>query len=303
MTDDTQHISVLKEEVCATLAPAAGERILDVTLGQGGHAAALLKAAMPGGSLVGLDADSDNLRLAQEHLSFAGDDAMLLHANFGVLGELNLGMFDVIFADLGLSSMHVDNPERGFSFRFDGPLDLRFDRTRGKTAADLIHGNDEQHLAQIFRTYGELYMQAKKLGHMLAGTTVHTTTGLRMLVEEGFGFRAKNILPQVFQALRIAVNDELHVLEHLLAVAPQMLKEKGRMGIISFHSLEDRLVKHTFRSLAEHQKDPITGKISQRSPFQILTPKAMVPSTEEVARNPRARSAKFRAVCFDPSHV
>lgn len=293
---DPVHVPVLLEEVLSALQPAAGERVLDVTLGLGGHASAFLRAVGPSGSLTALDADADNMMIARRRLEETGGLFELRHVNFGRIAELDLQPFDVIFADLGLSSPHLDDATRGFSFRFEGPLDLRFDRTGGKTAADLIEASDEEDLAGVFRTYGELWKEAGKLSRALTGKRWNTTTDLKNAVEQAFGFRAKQILPQVFQALRIAVNDELHALSELLRVGPALLAPGGRMGVISFHSLEDRMVKQTFRALCEPVKDEITGKVSIPAGFELLTKKALQPSDDEIAANQRARSAKFRAI-------
>lgn len=295
---DPQHISVMKQEVLDILAPKAGERVLDVTLGLGGHAGSFLQAVGPSGHLVALDADEDNLRIARERLAPLGSPE-LIHANFGSVRSLGLAPFDIIFADLGLSSPHIDDAARGFSFRFDGPLDLRFDRSRGETAADLIERLSEDDLKQVFREYGEL-REAGRLARLLAGKRWDTTTALKHKAEEAFGFRAKQVLPQVFQALRIAVNDELAVLTELLEAGLDLLESNGRMGVLSYHSLEDRIVKHTFRAACAPIKDPVTGKVAIESAFELVTPKALVPSEQEIGDNPRARSAKFRVIRKKP---
>lgn len=296
----TLHIPVLQTTVMNVLQPKHGETVLDVTLGLGGHAGAFLEGVGDTGRLIGLDADQKNLEIAKSTLSTFSDRTTFMHANFSDLSDLHLPSVDILFADLGLSSPHLDDPERGFSFRFDGPLDLRFDQTRGVTAMHLIEMSDEAELATIFRSYGELYMQARRLASTLAGMRIATTSQLRTVVEELFGFRAKAILPLVFQALRIAVNDEIVSLQNLLNIGPSLLKPGGRMGIISYHSLEDRPVKHTFRSLTTPTKDPVTGTIITIAPFTLLTPKALVPSLPEIADNPRARSAKFRVLQSRP---
>lgn len=296
MNNGPQHIPVLQTTALQILAPTAGESVLDVTLGLGGHASSFLEKTSPDGMLTALDADMQNLMIAKNNLASYGDRVHFIHANFSQLAGLGLPPFDIVFADLGLSSPHVDDPERGFSFRFDGPLDLRYDRTSGKTAHQMIQSADEDELIEIFRHYGELFREAKKLAMNMAGKDIATTTDLKKIVEDAFGFRAKRILPQVFQALRIAVNDELHALRELLNAGIYLLKPGGRMGVISYHSLEDRMVKHHFRDLCTPEKDLLTGKISREAPFTLITPKAVVPSDSEIASNPRARSAKFRVI-------
>lgn len=290
------HIPVLRDTVLEVLAPKAGESILDVTLGLGGHSEAFLYATGPNGHLTALDADEQNLTFARKRLEPFGDRVDLKHVNFGQLPSLQLEPFDVIFADLGLSSPHLDDASRGFSFRFEGPLDLRFDRTRGQTAAEFIKNAEVDDLTTIFRSFGELHKEGSRLGRLLAGTDVPTTTALRAAVEGAFGFRAKPLLPQIFQALRIAVNDELEVLRVFLESTPSLLKSGGRLGVLSYHSLEDRMVKQTFRALCEHQKDPITGKVAVYADYEPLTKKAIQASDEEITKNPRARSVKFRAI-------
>jgi 16S rRNA (cytosine1402-N4)-methyltransferase len=290
------HTPVLLQTVMDVLQPQPGDAVLDVTLGLGGHAKAFLQLIGSEGHLTGLDADADNLKIAKERLQEWSKQTTFHHVNFLQMESLNLPQFDIIFADLGLSSPHVDDPERGFSFRFDGPLDLRYDRTSGRTASQLLAESDEEELANVFRTYGELYKEARRLGVILAGKQIATTTDLRAKIEQGFGYRAKALLPQIFQALRIVVNEELHALEVFLKIAPALLKVGGRLGVLSYHSLEDRMVKHVFRELVESEKDFITGKISKHAPFELLLKKALQASDAERTENPRARSVKFRAL-------
>ncbi len=296
MNQSFTHAPVLEKEVMQLLAPMSDETLLDVTLGLGGHAKRFLEMTAPNGKLFALDADSKNLEQAHEVLLDFDNRMELRHLNFGQITDLEFPPLDILFADLGLSSPHLDDPERGFSFRTDAPLDMRFDRTSGITASQLIKTSDEDALTKIFRGFGELYPQAKRLAKTLAGSDVLTTFHLKAIVEQTFGFKAKSLMPQVFQALRIAVNDELRSLQELLRVGPTLLAIGGRMGVISFHSLEDRMVKHTFRSLTTPVKDDITGKVAIAAPFELLTHKSVMPSDEEIERNPRARSAKFRVI-------
>lgn len=295
MSDARSHVPVLENTVVDVLSPKEGETVLDATLGLGGHAKRFGESIGSSGTLIGLDADTANLELAQKNLSELSCKMTMHHLNFRQIDSLDLPPLDVLFADVGLSSLHVDDPERGFSFRFDAPLDLRFDRTSGRTAAELIAQSDIDDLKKIFWAYGEM-KQAGKLATIIKERTILTTFDLKNAVEIAYGWKAKQFLPQVFQALRIAVNDEIAALEHLLGVGPSLLAQNGRMGILSFHSLEDRAVKHAFRALSTPLKDPITGKVSVEASFELLTPKAVVPTPEEIARNPRARSVKFRAI-------
>lgn len=278
------------------LLPKTGDDVLDVTLGLGGHAAAFLRLTAPDGHYTALDADRENMTIAQQRLAEFGDRITYHHVNFGRMGELDIPQQDIVFGDLGLSSPHLDDPARGFTFRADAPLDMRYDRTTGRTAADIIADSDVDDLNEMFRLYGELWNESGKLARLLAGKRLATTHQLKGLVEEWFSFRAKGILPQVFQALRIAVNDELKALGTFLSLGPGLLKPGGRMGVLSYHSLEDRMVKKLFRSLCEPVKDELTGKIVQEAPYEELFHKAIQAGDDEIARNPRARSVKFRAI-------
>lgn len=296
MGSTPRHVPVLETTVLQILAPKSGESVLDCTLGLAGHASAFLEATSPSGALTGLDADRRNLDASRERLTSYGDRARLIHANFRDVAALDLGAFDIVFADLGVSSPHFDDPERGFSFRTDGPLDLRYDRTSGRTAAELIEESDEEALVTLIHDYGEVHQHVRPLAKRLAGKRVDTTFALKAAVEEVFRYRAPSVLPRIFQALRIAVNDELGALESLLAAIPNLLKVGGRASILSYHSLEDRLTKRAFKALVEPTKDPLTGRAVDEPAFELLTKKALVPEDEEIADNPRSRSVKFRAV-------
>ena len=290
------HVPVLQTTVLHVLAPKPGESALDCTLGLGGHSASLLDAVAPTGTLTALDADETNLSAARERLAPYGDRARLVHANFRDAGTLGIGPFDVVFADLGVSSPHFDDPDRGFSFRADGPLDLRYDRSTGRTAADLIEESSEDDLVTLIHDLGEVHQHVRPLARLIAGTRLDTTFAFKAKVEEVYSYRAPSVLPRLFQALRIAVNDELGALESLLAAIPGLLKPGGRAGILSYHSLEDRLVKRSFKSWCEAPKDPLTGRATAEPAFDTLAKKAIVPEDDELARNPRSRSVKFRAV-------
>lgn len=294
-----QHISVLQSTVLTILAPAPGERVLDVTLGLGGHASAFLERISPDGTLTALDADGDNLAMAQERLAPYAGRTELRHANFRSVASLGLAPFDVILADLGLSSPHLDDAARGFSFRADGPLDMRFDRTSGRSAAEFLADAEDEEIASALWRYGDV-RESRRIAKAAKAKPPRTTAEMRALVEGIAGWRAKELMPRVFQALRIAVNDEVGALESLLAAAPALLRPGGRLGIISFHSLEDRVVKHTFRTWTTPEKDPVTGRVAVPAPFALLTKHALVPDEQEIAQNPRSRSAKFRAIRLLP---
>lgn len=293
------HAPVLLEEVLDLLRPQEGETIIDATLGLGGHAAAFLKQ-MGNGRLIGIDADTRNLEAARQKLQPWESHISVLRANFSRLPLLELPQCDCFFADLGLSSPHLDDPARGFSFRGNGPLDMRYDQSRGQSAAEVIAKASEEELSRIFVRYGEM-KHGRRLASALfsrvrRGDAPVTTLQLRSLVEELFGYRAVRVLPQVFQALRIAVNAELNALAVLLEFAPQLLKKSGRFAVISYHSLEDRLVKRAFRELSLPTLDGRTGHIAIAARFTALTRKPVMPGAKEIETNPRSRSAILRAI-------
>jgi 16S rRNA (cytosine1402-N4)-methyltransferase len=294
------HIPVLKEAVLDLMEPSAGEMVIDVTLGLGGHAKAFLEKIGAKGKLVGVDADEENLREVEKVVKVGKvDNVTLIHGNFRDLTNFiylqNLQTFDVLFADLGLSSPHIDDPNKGFSFREDGPLDCRYDRSQGLNATQFIEQSSDEELSDILKKYGEL-KKAYPLSRAIKEVKPKTTFELVKAVESVYKWESKKIAPQVFQALRIAVNDEIGALEALLASGPGLLKSGGRMGIISYHSLEDRLVKQRFKSLSSPIKDSVTGSPLAPASYELLTKKAIQATLTEVENNPRARSAKLRAI-------
>jgi 16S rRNA (cytosine1402-N4)-methyltransferase len=283
------HTSVMADEAIELLAPRPGGRYCDATLGGGGHAARLLEASVPDGRLFGLDRDPDALEAATRHLGDLAGRATLLHARFSeiaaVLERAGALPLDGILADLGVSSPQLDRPERGFSFRAEGPLDMRMDPTRGETAAELIRRLDEGELADVLRNYGEERFSgriAREMKQAMSDHKLTTTRELADLVAGAVPRREPRIDPatRTFQALRIAVNGELDELDALLEAAPPLLREGGRIVIITFHSLEDRIVKHAFRG---------------DDRLEVVTKKPLVASDREQSENPRARSAKLRA--------
>ncbi|MSR86891.1 16S rRNA (cytosine(1402)-N(4))-methyltransferase RsmH [Candidatus Peribacteria bacterium] len=301
------HVPVLRAEALQTLSPRPGESVLDCTLGLGGHAVAFLEATSPDGRLIGLDADAGNLAAAGKNLGRFATRIDLQNRNFRDVAEVPGVPVGIVFADLGVSSPHFDDPERGFSFRKSGdspsPLDMRYDRSRGQSAAELLITSSVEDIARMFREFGEL-QRSKHLAEVLH---LHFHAETRPLhdwktddvvgcVEKVFTYRAPGVLPQVFQALRIAVNDELGALRFLLDALPSILLRGGRAGIISYHSLEDRMVKQAFRTMTTPVLNDVTGQVSVAAPFELLTKKAVSPSAQELAENPRSRSAKFRAI-------
>jgi 16S rRNA (cytosine1402-N4)-methyltransferase len=278
---------VLLDEVLEALQPRGGElfRALDCTLGAGGHAAGLLERSSPDGQLVGLDADPVALALARARLAAFGDRVTLLQRNFGDLGELALDSVNAMVFDLGLSSMQLDTSARGFSFRQDEPLDMRFDPTTDQpTAADLVNTLSEADLERIVRDYGEEPRARRLAREVVRRRPMQRTGELVAAVTAALGPARGRIHPatRTFQALRIAVNDELGALERGLDAGIQLLQPGGRMAVISFHSLEDRIVKWRYRGWADQ------GLV------RVLTRRPVQPSSDEARRNPRARSAKLR---------
>ncbi len=284
------HEPVLLEEVLEWLAPRSGGMYVDCTLGAGGHAAAVLEASTPDGRLLGLDRDEEALAVAERRLARFGERVVLRHAPFSalprVMSEVGAARCDGLLADLGVSSMQLDRPERGFSFAKEGPLDMRMDRSRGTNALELLRRTPEPRLAELLREYGE-ERRARRVARVLKEAVragrLRDTRDLRRAVLSVLGpSRAGRIDPatRTFQALRIAVNDELGELRALLGVLPELLADGAVAVLISFHSLEDRLVKHAFRD-------------DER--LEVLTRRPVMADEAERARNPRARSAKLRA--------
>ena len=305
---DAQHLPVLVDETLELLEARRGGIFVDATLGLGGHAEALLRAS-PDVRLVGIDRDPEALERARERLAPFGERVRFTHANFHHL-ETALAGLDIrgdlsgVLADLGVSSMQLDTPERGFSFRFDAPLDMRMGLAE-RTAADLLNELSEGELENIIRDYGE-ENQARRIARAIVaarGEGPITTTGqLKRLIERAKGSRPGSregrVDPatRVFQALRIAVNEELAGLEGFIQQAIDMLQDDGRLVIISYHSLEDRIVKHTLRDMAKGEVDRVTGRArAETQLIEVLTRKPVRPSEDEVNRNPRSRSARLRA--------
>ena len=304
------HIPVLYQETIDFLQPQPAGRYIDGTVGAGGHAKGILQASAPDGKILAFDRDREAIIYARQQLPEAGQRITFLHASYSRMAELapayGFDKADGILLDLGLSSMQLANASRGFSFVHDGPLDMRFDRTSGPTAADLVNELDVSDLAKIFKRYGEV-RHSHRLAQIIASNRpVQTTKQLADLIgrESGkFGTRRRGrgsrIHPatQVFQALRIAVNEELAELEHGLDAAVKLLEVGGRLVVISFHSLEDRIVKHFIREMSQECKCPPGQPVCTCGSQPVLRPvrrKVVRPTATEIASNPRSRSAKLR---------
>ena len=316
MNDEERHVPVLLRESLRWLAPERGGVFVDCTLGAGGHAEALLAATPADGAeplrLVGIDRDPEALAIAAERLAPFGDRVLLTEGNFHDLGDVLAEALGEpvpplagVLADLGVSSMQLDTPERGFSFRFDAPLDMRMGRG-GLTAQEIVNTYSEAELENIFREHGD-ERQARKVARRVVEarreTPITTTGQLKAVVEEAKGparpyGRGSRIDPstRVFQALRIEVNEELSGLNRFLDQAVRMLDAEGRLVVISYHSGEDRIVKHGLRGMARGEKDPVTGRtLAESRLIEVLTKKPVRPGEEEVSVNPRSRSARLRA--------
>lgn len=304
-----RHLSVLQDEVIRFLEPADGKIYLDGTLGGGGHAALILEKA-PEALLIGIDRDQEALAAAGQRLAVYRERIHLLHGDFaGVAGQLNsLGItaLDGFILDLGVSSHQLDTRERGFSFQQDAPLDMRMDTSSGETAADLVNELPEQELERIIGEYGE-ERWAKRIASFIVRERTESpiTTTFRLVdIIKGAVPKAKwdeRIHPatRTFQALRIAVNSELESLERGMRAALDLLKPGGRGVIISFHSLEDRIVKHIFREYAEGCTCPRQLPVcacGKKPRVKVLTSRPVTAAQAETDNNPRARSAKLRAV-------
>jgi 16S rRNA (cytosine1402-N4)-methyltransferase len=292
------HEPVLLNEVLEWLAPRPGGRYCDATVGLGGHARAILERSTPDGRLVGLDRDKDAIVAAGTSLAEFGDRVTLVHTPFSQVGEalarVGAVPVDGFLVDLGVSSPQLDRPERGFSFRQSGPLDMRMDQTQGETAGELLRRIDEEELATIIREYGEeryagriarAIIEARERGELESTGALGTIVARAMPRHEWH----KNPATRTFQALRIAVNQELTQIERLLDQMADCLRPGGRLCIIAFHSLEDRIVKRRLRELA--------GRAGTGAPARVrlLNKHVIVAGDEERERNPRARSAKLRA--------
>ena len=278
---------MLLPEVLANLAPQPGEKYLDLTAGYGGHAKSILDVTLNYKDSVLVDRDDFAMQYLKAKFP---QEITLLHEDFygAVLQLIECGKtFDIILADFGVSSPQLDMKERGFSFKNDGPLDMRMDRQQNLTASDVVNKYSERDLAEIFVRYGEEKPgRAKMLAReIVTHRPVRTTKELAELIANKSGYSHTHPATKVFQAIRIVVNDELKEIEKTLPLLPKLLNKGGRVGIITFHSLEDRLVKDYFKE---------ASSFGEESELTILTKKPIVAETQELVINPRARSAKLR---------
>ncbi len=306
---DFQHKPIMLEQVLKGLNPKPGDVFVDATLGGGGHAQAMLKELLPGGVLVGIDRDSDALKAAGEKLASYGFSFIPARGNFAsiksIINELQIKEINGILFDIGVSSYQLDNPERGFTYQENTVLDMRMDRREDITAKDLVNKLAAKELTQIFRDFGE-EKWAKRIAQFIVSFReikgeISTTGQLVEIIKNAIPARARreggHPARRTFQALRMAVNRELESISQGLKDAVSLLAPGGRVGVITFHSLEDRLVKRAFRDMEGECLCPpglplcaCTGK----GDLKVITKKPIVPKSEEVEKNPRARSAKLR---------
>jgi 16S rRNA (cytosine1402-N4)-methyltransferase len=299
----TAHQPVLYKEIIHFLKPADRGFYVDGTIGAGGHAFGILEYSSPQGKLLGLDLDPIALKLASQRLESYGDRVILRQASYETLiehlAELKWQSVNGILVDLGVSSMQVDQAERGFSFSKEAPLDMRFNPDNPITAQQLVNGLTEQELANIIYQFGEERNSRKIAKAIVKARPIHTTTQLAQVVASITRSGKPGIHPatRTFQALRIAVNNELDTLQSFLPKAVKALSPGGRLAVISFHSLEDRIVKQFFRQESIDclcpPKQPICT-CGHKAALKILTRKPIEPKDEEIARNPRSRSARLR---------
>ena len=302
-TPASTHISVLSDEVFDCLKPVAGECVVDCTVGYGGHAAEFARRVGPGGKLIAMDVDSTEIERTRQRLSKVDTPITFYRSNFSGIGNVlnkeKIDGFDIIFADIGISSMQIDNPSRGLSYKHEGLLDMRMDDRLKQTAAGLLNCMTEEKLAKAFLDLADepdCLEIAQQIVRRREAQVITQTSQLIDLVFDVKGIDYKTWIKQrrlgkenslhpaarVFQALRILVNDELGCLRELLRVAPYCLRPGGRIGIISFHSGEDRIVKHAFR-------DGVRDGV-----YRSMAQDVVVPQFSEINANPRSRSAKFR---------
>jgi 16S rRNA (cytosine1402-N4)-methyltransferase len=303
MSGSSDHLPVLYQEIINVLQPHESGSYVDCTVGAGGHAWGILDASKPNGRLLGMDLDSHALKIARERLTSFGDRVILIHASYTTLKEqlfrLGWDQVDGILLDLGVSSIQLDDPARGFSFRLEGPLDMRFDPNNSVSAFDLVNTLPEAELARILIEYGEerRYRQIAKA--IREARPIRSTDELTKIIVRESSYSHGRIHPatRTFQALRIAVNQELDALKSVLPQAVECLKPGGRLAVISFHSLEDRIVKQFFRRESRDCVCPPQLPVcscNHKAILKEINRRPLRPTEAEIDKNPRSRSARLR---------
>ena len=297
------HVPVLLDEVIAGLQAQRGGYFVDCTVGLGGHAAAILEKISPSGRLLGIDADPEAIKVSQDKLSDYGEAVTLVNDNFVNLEDIcrryHFHPVDGILFDLGVSSLQLDTAERGFSFHLDAPLNMRFDPGQGLTASDIVNSFSEQELAKLIEKYGEERHSRRIARYIVQNRPIATTVELASLVEQASSGKRAKIHPatRTFMALRIAVNSELQNLELALKQTINLLRPGGRLTVISYHSLEDRIVKQFMRYAASSCLCPpgtVVCRCGHVPTLKLISRKVIKPTSLEIESNPRSRSAKLR---------
>jgi len=297
------HVPVLLDEVIAGLQAQRGGYFVDCTVGLGGHAAAILEKISPSGRLLGIDADPEAIKASQDKLSDYGEAVTLVNDNFVNLEDIckryHFHPVDGILFDLGVSSLQLDTAERGFSFHLDAPLNMRFDPGQGLTASDIVNSFSEQELAKLIEKYGEERHSRRIARYIVQNRPIATTVELASLVKQASSGKRAKIHPatRTFMAIRIAVNSELQNLELALKQTINLLRPGGRLTVISYHSLEDRIVKQFMRSAASSCLCPpgtVVCRCGHVPTLKLISRKVIKPTSLEIESNPRSRSAKLR---------
>jgi 16S rRNA (cytosine1402-N4)-methyltransferase len=297
------HVPVLLDEVIEGLQARRGGDFIDCTVGLGGHAAAILEKISPSGRLLGIDADPEALKISQDKLDDYGEAVTLVNDNFvnleAICTRYHFHPVDGILFDLGVSSLQLDTAERGFSFHLDAPLNMRFDPEQGLTASDIVNSFSGQELAKLIEKYGEERHSRRIARYIVRNRPIATTVELARLVEQASGGKRARIHPatRTFMALRIAVNGELQNLEPALTQTLNLLRPGGRLAVISYHSLEDRIAKQFMRCAASSCLCPpgtVTCRCGHVPTLRLISRKVIKPTSLEMESNPRSRSAKLR---------
>lgn len=297
------HIPVLTKEVMEALQVHAAGSYIDCTIGLGGHAEAILANILPGGKLLGIDADPEILNITREKLSTYGQAITLINDNFSNLEAIccnnNFQPVDGILFDLGVSSWQLNSAQRGFSFKYEAPLDMRFTQVQGPTAAEIVNTYSEQELVRVIKEYGEERHSRRIASLIIDNRPINTTSELARLVRQAIGYRQGKINPatKTFMALRIAVNHELENLKIALDQVIKLLRFKGRLVVISYHSLEDRIVKQFMKLEATDcicPPEAIVCRCGHTASLKLISKKVIKPSSLEIENNPRSRSGKMR---------